>query len=424
MHRVNVGLAGFGTVGSGTYGVSTRNAELIAQRAGVELAVTRVVCRNVEAARSAVGPEVQISEDWHDIVNDPTIGIAVELMGGIEPARSYVMACIEAGKHVVTANKALLAAHGNEIFAAAQAKGVHVGFEASVAGGIPIIKVLRQGLVANRIEWLAGIINGTCNFILSKMRDEGVAFDETLALAQKLGYAEADPTFDIEGYDAAHKLTILASLAFGVPIDTSATYVEGITKLDSVDIVWAEELGYRLKLLGIARRTDAGIETRVHPTLVPSSALLANVEGVMNAVVVNGDALGTSLYYGRGAGSDPTASAVVADLTEVAQRMTCGCVDNPNFANTQTARLPMAETVSQYYIRLVLDNVDAIDAIKARFAAAGVNLQAVHQRPADDASVAIVVMTDTARECDVQAVLKAIADQARVAAVLRREDFS
>lgn len=424
MQRVNIGLAGFGTVGSGTFAVSTRNAELISQRAGVELVVTRVVCRNVDAARETVGADVQISEDWRDIVNDPSIGIAVELMGGIEPARSYVMACIEAGKHVVTANKALLAAHGNEIFAAAQAKGVHVGFEASVAGGIPIIKVLREGLVANRVQWLAGIINGTCNFILSKMRDEGVAFDETLALAQKLGYAEADPTFDIEGFDAAHKLTILASLAFGVPINTDATYVEGITKLDSVDIVWAEELGYRLKLLGIARRTEAGVETRVHPTLVPSTALLANVEGVMNAVVVNGDALGTSLYYGRGAGSEPTASAVVADLTEVAQRMACGRVNNPRFDNVQTPRLPMGATVSQYYIRLTLDNAQDVEAVKARFAAADVGLQAVHTRAADDGSVAAVVMTESAQEDNVQSVLKAMTDLAQVAAVLRREDFS
>src|SRR5574338_263282 len=318
MKPMNVGLLGIGTVGGGTFTVLRRNAEEITRRAGRPIRITAVADKNLElAGRVTAGREVRLTDDAFSVVADPDVDIVVELIGGYGVARELVLKAIENGKHVVTANKALLAVYGNEIFATAQKHGVMVAFEAAVAGGIPILKALREGLSANRIQWLAGIINGTTNFILSEMRDKGLPFAEVLKEAQALGYAEADPTFDIEGVDAAHKATLMASIAFGVPIQFDRAHIEGITKLESADIRYAEQLGYRIKLLGIAKRRQDGIELRVHPTLIPAKRLLANVEGAMNAVLVQGDAVGATLYYGKGAGAEPTASAVIADLADV-----------------------------------------------------------------------------------------------------------
>ena len=317
MKPINVGLLGIGTVGGGTFTVLKRNEEEITRRAGRPIRITTVADKNLELARSVAGEGVKLTDDAFSVVTDPEIDIVVELIGGYGIAKELVLKAIENGKHVVTANKALLAVHGNEIFAAAQKKGVMVAFEAAVAGGIPIIKALREGLSANRIQWLAGIINGTTNFILSEMRDKGLPFAEVLKEAQALGYAEADPTFDIEGVDAAHKATLMASIAFGVPVQFDKTYVEGITKLEAADIKYAEQLGYRIKLLGIARRREQGIELRVHPTLIPAKRLIANVEGSMNGIMVKSDAAGITMYYGAGAGSEQTASAVIADLVDV-----------------------------------------------------------------------------------------------------------
>jgi len=317
MKPIQVGLLGIGTVGSGTFEVLKRNQEEIQRRAGRGIEVTMVADLDVARAKSIVGANVQVVDDARQVIANPEIDIVIELIGGYGIAKQLVLEAIAAGKHVVTANKALLAVHGTEIFAAAHQKGVMVAFEAAVAGGIPIIKALREGLTANRIQWLAGIINGTTNFILSEMRDKGLAFGDVLKQAQALGYAEADPTFDIEGVDAAHKATIMSAIAFGVPVQFDKAYVEGITKLESQDIKYAEQLGYRIKLLGISKRTAAGIELRVHPCLVPAKRLIANVEGAMNAVMVQADAVGTTLYYGKGAGSEPTASAVIADLVDI-----------------------------------------------------------------------------------------------------------
>ncbi|MEF9944704.1 MAG: homoserine dehydrogenase, partial [Burkholderiaceae bacterium] len=355
MNPIKIGLAGFGTVGRGTYDVLVRNQEEIRRRAGRGIEIAAIAVRNVERARGIVGDAARVSADWQDLVNDPEIDIVVEVMGGYEPARSLVLAAIAAGKHVVTANKALLALHGNEIFAAAQKQGVMVAFESAVAGGIPIIKALREGLTANRIEWVVGIINGTSNFILSEMRAKSLPFATVLAEAQRLGYAEADPTFDIEGIDAAHKLTLLSSIAFGVPINFAAAHVEGISQLAAEDIKYAEQMGYRIKLLGITKHTAAGIELRVHPALVPMRRLLANVEGAMNAIVVKGDAVGTTLYYGAGAGAEPTASAVIADLVDVTRMHTADPEHRvPHLAfqadrMADTPLLPMGETVCSYY---------------------------------------------------------------------------
>jgi len=308
MKPIQVGLLGIGTVGSGTFNVLQRNQEEIKRRAGRGIEITMVADLDVARAQSIVGPDVKVVNDARAVIANPDIDIVIELIGGYGIAKALVLEAIAAGKHVVTANKALLAVHGTEIFAAASAKGVMVAFEAAVAGGIPIIKALREGLTANSIQWIAGIINGTTNFILSEMRDKGLDFDVVLKEAQRLGYAEADPTFDIEGVDAAHKVTLMSAIAFGIPVQFDKAYVEGITKLGSTDIKYAEQLGYRIKLLGITKRTAQGIELRVHPSLVPSKRLIANVEGAMNAVVVQGDAVGTTLYYGKGAGSEPTAS--------------------------------------------------------------------------------------------------------------------
>ncbi len=322
MKPINVGLLGIGTVGGGTFTVLERNREEISRRAGRAIAITVVADKDLVRANSIVQGRAKVIDDALKVVNDPNIDIVVELIGGTKIAKDLMLKAIENGKHVVTANKALLAQHGNEIFAAAQKKGVMVAFEAAVAGGVPIIKSLREGLAANRIEWIVGIINGTSNFILSEMREKGASFDDVLKQAQKLGYAEADPTFDIEGVDAAHKLTIMAAIGFGIPMQFSAAYTEGISKLTREDIQYAEELGYRIKLLGITKRKANGIELRVHPTLIPARRLIANVEGVMNAILVKGDAVGQTMYYGAGAGAEPTASAVVADLVDVARTTT------------------------------------------------------------------------------------------------------
>ncbi len=319
MKPIQVGLLGIGTVGSGTFNVLRRNQEEIRRRAGRGIEITMVADLDTARAKSVVGKHATVVADAREVIANPDIDIVIELIGGYGIAKALMMEAIAAGKHVVTANKALLAVHGTEIFAAAREKGVMVAFEGAVAGGIPIIKALREGLTANRIEWIAGIINGTTNFILSEMRAKGLDFDTALKAAQTLGYAEADPTFDIEGVDAAHKATIMSAIAFGIPVQFDRAHVEGITKLQAADITYAEQLGYRIKLLGITRRRDDGIELRVHPTLVPAKRLIANVEGAMNAVLVQADAVGTTMYYGKGAGSEPTASAVVADLVDITQ---------------------------------------------------------------------------------------------------------
>ena len=360
MQPMRVGLLGMGTVGRGTWIVLNRNAEEISRRAGRPIRITQIATRTPENARALLQgtDSVEVNADVDALVRRPDVDIVLELIGGIEPARSLVLQAIAQGKHVVTANKALLAAHGNEIFAAAQKAGVMVAFEAAVAGGIPIIKALREGLTANRIEWIAGIINGTSNFILSEMRRTGAPFAAVLKEAQARGYAEADPAFDVDGVDAAHKLAIMSAIAFGVPMQFDKVYTEGISKLTREDIRYAEELGYRIKLLGITRRTSAGIELRVHPTLIPATRLIANVEGVMNAVLVKGDAVGPTLYYGAGAGAEPTASAVIADLVDVTRMHTADPehrVPHLAFQPDQLSNvpfLPMGEVETSYYLRM------------------------------------------------------------------------
>jgi homoserine dehydrogenase len=382
---------GIGTVGTGTFNVLRRNQEEIKRRAGRGIEITMVADLDVARAQSIVGPGVKVVNDARAVIANPDIDIVIELIGGYGIAKQLVMEAIAAGKHVVTANKALLAVHGTEIFAAASARGVMVAFEAAVAGGIPIIKALREGLTANRIQWIAGIINGTTNFILSEMRDKGLDFDVVLKEAQRLGYAEADPTFDIEGVDAAHKVTILCSIAFGIPVQFDKAYVEGITKLGAQDIRYAEQLGYRIKLLGITKRTAKGIELRVHPSLIPTKRLIANVEGAMNAVVVNGDAVGTTLYYGKGAGSEPTASAVIADLVDIARLHTADPQNRvPHLAFQPDAMsdlrvLPMSEVVTSYYLRLrVADEPGVLAKVTGILAGAGISIDAVLQREADE----------------------------------------
>ena len=387
MKPINVGLLGVGTVGGGTCAVLRRNREEIRRRAGREIVVRMVAARDIVRARSVVGEGVSVVADPFEVVRNPDIEIVAELMGGTTLARDLVLAAIENGKHVVTANKALLALHGNEIFAAAQKQRVMVAFEAAVAGGIPIIKALREGLSANRIEWIAGIINGTSNFILSEMRDRGAGFDEVLKEAQRRGYAEADPTFDIEGIDAAHKLTILAAIGFGIPMQFSKAYTEGISRLTRQDIRYAEDLGYRIKLLGIARRAAEGIELRVHPTLMPERRLIANVEGVMNAILVKGDAVGPTLYYGAGAGAEPTASAVVADLVDVTRLHTADPEQRvPHLAFqpeslSDTPILPMEAVVTAYYLRLrVLDRPGVLADITRILADLSISIDAMMQK--------------------------------------------
>jgi len=391
MKPIQVGLLGIGVVGSGTFNVLQRNQQEIQRRAGRGIHITMVADLDVERARAAVGPDVTVVNDARAVIANPEIDIVIELIGGYGIARTLVLEAIAAGKHVVTANKALLAVHGTEIFAAASAKGVMVAFEAAVAGGIPIIKALREGLTANRIQWIAGIINGTTNFILSEMRSKGLDFAVVLKEAQRLGYAEADPTFDIEGIDAAHKATLMASIAYGIPVQFDQAYVEGITKLAPRDIQYAEQLGYRIKLLGIAKRRAEGIELRVHPSLVPSKRLIANVEGAMNAVVVHGDAVGTTLYYGKGAGSEPTASAVIADLVDVTRLHTADSAQRvPHLAFQPDAMsnlpiLPMADVVTSYYLRLrVADQAGVLARVTGILAESDINIDAVLQRSGDE----------------------------------------
>jgi homoserine dehydrogenase len=417
MKPIKVGLLGLGTVGRGTYDVLKRNQEEITRRAGRGIEIAAVAVRNVAKAREVVGPEMPISSDAEDVVRRPDIDIVVELIGGYEPARTLVLEAIDRGKHVVTANKALLAKHGNEIFEAARARGVMVAFEAAVAGGIPIIKALREGLTANRIEWIAGIINGTSNFILSEMRSKGLTFEAVLKEAQRLGYAEADPTFDVEGIDASHKLAILSSIAFGVPINIDAAYTEGISKLAAADIRYAEQLGYRIKLLGITKRTPKGIELRVHPTLVPMQRLLASVEGAMNAVLVKGDAVGTTLYYGPGAGSEPTASAVIADLVDVTRMQTAdpeNHVPHLAFQAGSIAEVPwltIDDTVTSYYFRMRVADQPGVLADITRILADGrISINALFQREPSEGEnqTDIIMLTHDAVERDVNAAIRRI----------------
>ena len=415
MDAIKVGLLGLGVVGGGTWKVLKRNAEEIARRAGRRIEVTRVAVRDVAKARALVGDAVLVGSDPYEVVRDPSIDIVVELIGGDTLARELVLEAIANGKHVVTANKALLAKHGNEVFAAASAKGVMVAFEAAVAGGIPIIKAIREGLTANRIQWVAGIINGTTNFILSEMRARGLPFETVLAEAQQLGYAEADPTFDIEGVDAAHKLTLLASLAFGIPVQFDKAYIEGISKLDSEDIRMAEQLGYRIKLLGITRKRPEGIELRVHPALVPAQSMLANVEGAMNAVLVHGDAVGQTLYYGKGAGEEPTASSVVADLVDVTRLHTADPGNRvPHLAfqpdaMADTPILPIEEVITSYYLRLsVADQPGVLADIARVLANANISIGSMVQQPSKADAAELVFLTHEAREKDINEAIKRI----------------
>ncbi len=417
MKPINVGLLGIGTVGGGTYSVLKRNAEEITRRAGRPIRISIVADKDLERIRQLTGGACRMSDDAFAVVSDPEVDIVVELIGGYGVARDLVLQAIDNGKHVVTANKALLAKHGNEIFAAAQKKGVMVAFEAAVAGGIPIIKALREGLTANRIEWIAGIINGTTNFILSEMRDQGLPFDSVLKEAQRLGYAEADPTFDVEGVDAAHKLSIMSAIAFGNSMSFDKAHIEGISKLDAADIKYAEQLGYRIKLLGITKRTAEGDELRVPPTLIPAKRLIANVEGAMNAVLVKGDAVGATLYYGKGAGAEPTASAVIADLVDVTRMHTADPEHRvPHLAfqpdaMVDLAILPIADVVSSYYLRLRVEDRPGVLADVTRILADdGISIVAMIQREPGEGEeqTDIIMLTHKTRERNIDAAIAGI----------------
>jgi homoserine dehydrogenase len=417
MKPIHVGLLGIGTVGGGTFAVLRRNQEEISRRAGRGIVIKMVADKDLGRARKLVGDAAEITDDAYKVVRNPEIDIVIELIGGTKVAKDLMLSAIDNGKHVVTANKALLAIHGNEIFLAAQKRGVMVAFEAAVAGGVPIIKALREGLTANRIEWIAGIINGTSNFILSEMREKGSGFKDVLAEAQRLGYAEADPTFDVEGVDAAHKLTIMAAIAYGIPMQFDKAYTEGISDLTKEDIRYAEELGYRIKLLGITRRTPAGIELRVHPTLIPSRRLIANVEGVMNAILVKGDAAGATLYYGAGAGAEPTASAVVADLVDVTRMHTADPEHRvPHLAfqpdqMSDTPILAMEEVETSYYLRLrVLDRPGVLADITRILADLSISIDAMVQKEPSEGEeqVDIIMLTHLTQEKNVNSAIKRI----------------
>jgi len=417
MKPIQVGLLGIGTVGGGVFTVLERNQEEIQRRAGRGIQIHTVADLDTARAEALVKGRAKVVNDAKLVVNNPEIDVVVELIGGYGIAKDLVLAAIAQGKHVVTANKALLAVHGNEIFAAAQAKGVTVAFEAAVAGGIPIIKALREGLTANRIEWIAGIINGTTNFILSEMRDKGLDFDVVLKEAQRLGYAEADPTFDIEGVDAAHKATIMSAIAFGIPMQFDKAHIEGITKLSAVDIRYAEQLGYRIKLLGITKKTQDGVELRVHPTLIPSKRLIANVEGAMNAVQVQGDAVGTTLYYGKGAGAEPTASAVIADLVDVTRLQTADPEQRvPHLAFqpgsvVNTTVMPMGEVTTSYYLRMrVADVAGVLADITRVMADHGISIDAMLQREAGDGEnqTDLIMLTHETKEKHILAAITKI----------------
>ena len=435
MKPVKIGLLGIGTVGSGTYRVLERNREEITRRAGRRIEIAWVAARNLARARDIVGPDIPVTDDVMRVARDPDIDIVVEVIGGTGVAKDAMLAAIESGKHIVTANKALLATHGNEIFAAAGKRNVIVAFEGAVSVCIPIIKALREGLTANRIEWIAGIINGTSNFILSEMRAKGLPFDEVLREAQRLGYAEADPTFDVEGVDAGHKITLLSAIGFGIPVQFDRAYVEGITQLSDRDITYAEELGYRIKLLGITRRAAGGIELRVHPTLIPAQRLIASVEGAMNAILVKGDAAGVTMYYGAGAGSEPTASAVLADVIDVTRLMESEPEERvPHLAFQPDALsavpiLPMPEVETSYYLRLrVKDQVGALADIARVLADCEISIDAMLQKgPADDdGETDIVILTHRTREGNLQRAIQGLVKLPTVQesySRIRREDL-
>ncbi len=417
MKPIHIGILGVGTVGGGTFTVLKRNSEEIARRAGRKIVVKMIADKDLQKARELAGNEAVITDNAHEVTCSPDIDIIVELIGGQTIAKELILEAIAHGKHVVTANKALLANHGTEIFAMAREKGVIVAFEAAVAGGIPIIKALREGLTANRITWIAGIINGTANFILSEMREKGLSFNDVLGQAQKLGYAEADPTYDIEGIDAAHKITLMSAIAFGIPVQFDKVYTEGITKLTGEDIRYAEELGYRIKLLGITKRVAKGIELRVHPTLIPNKRLIANVEGVMNAVVVKGDAVGATLYYGAGAGAEPTASSVIADLVDVTRMQTADPmhrVPTLSFQPDLLSDIPvisMDDVETSYYLRMqVVDKPGVMAEITRILADHHISISAMIQKEASDDSdkVSIIMLTHITIEKSVNAAIKRI----------------
>ena len=429
MDPVKVGLLGLGTVGGGTFNVLSRNAAEIARRAGRGIRVTHAAARNIDPSLLEPLSDVTLTEDAFAVVNDPAVDIVVELIGGYSPAKELVLQAMANGKHVVTANKALIALHGNDIFRAAHQQGVTVAFEAAVAGGIPIIKALREGLSANHIEWIAGIINGTGNYILTEMRDKGRAFADALAEAQALGYAEADPTFDVEGIDAAHKLTILASLAFGIPLQFAACYTEGIARVEPQDVAYAEQFGYRIKHLGVTKKTAKGVELRVHPTLIPQRRLIANVDGVMNALLVKGDAVGPTLYYGAGAGALPTASAVVADIVDVVRTLTTdpgNRVPHLAFQANELSDLPvldMEAVETAYYLRLQCsDEPGVLAAITGILGEAGISIEAVKQKemPEGTARVPLVMLTHRVLEGKMNEALKKIEALPAVAGAVTR----
>jgi homoserine dehydrogenase len=407
MKPVKIGILGLGTVGCGTISVLARNGQEIARRAGREISIIQASARDLKKKRPCATDGIKLVQDPYEVVRNPEIEVVVELIGGYEPARALVLEAIANGKHVVTANKALIAVHGNEIFAQAQKKGVMVAFEAAVAGGIPIIKSVREGLAGNRIEWIAGIINGTSNFILTEMRDKGADFGDALKEAQRLGYAEADPTFDVEGIDTAHKLTILAAIAFGIPLKFKQAYTEGITRITRMDVQYAEKLGYRLKLLGIARRANGGVELRVHPTLIPERRLIANVDGAMNAVLVKGDAVGPTMFYGAGAGAEPTASAVVADLVDVVRTLTVDPNNRvPHLAFQPDALvdlpiLPIEDVETSYYLRLhALDKPGVLAEVTRILADLNISIESILQkepRP-NEKTVPVIILTQRVRE--------------------------
>ena len=436
MKPIKIGLLGLGTVGSGTFNVLRRNQEEIMRRAGRSIEISMAAVRNVERAKDITKGQVELVTDGNLVVDNPEIDIVVELIGGTDVAKDLVLKAIANGKHVVTANKALIAKHGNEVFKAAQDKGVMVAFEAAVAGGIPIIKALREGLTANRIQWIAGIINGTTNFILSEMRDKGLDFATVLKQAQALGYAEADPTFDIEGIDAAHKLTIMASIAFGIPTQFDKAYIEGITKLEATDIEYAEQLGYRIKLLGITKRSEAGIELRVHPTLIPEKRLIANVEGAMNAVLVQGDAVGATLYYGKGAGSEPTASSVIADIVDITRLASADpehrvpyLAFQPNALSDLTV-LPIAEVHTSYYLRMrVEDKPGVLADVTKILAGFAISIDAMLQKePGEgESKTDIIMLTHQTQEKNIDAAIaqiEALASVSGKVTKLRLEELS
>ena len=405
MKTIKLGLLGLGTVGGGTLKILQDNADVLSARVPARFEVKRIAVRDLNKPRAVDTGEIALTDQPFEVVNDPDIDVVVELMGGTTLARELVLTAIANGKHIVTANKALLAEHGEEVFAAAAEQGVQVAYEAAVAGGIPIIKALREGLAANRIDWLAGIINGTGNYILTEMKQPGADFDAVLKRAQELGYAEADPTFDVEGIDAAHKLTILASLAFGIPLQFDKVYTEGISAISADDMRFADTLGYEIKHLGLAKRTEAGVSMRVHPTLVPKSVLLASVSGVMNAVMTHGDQVGPTLYYGPGAGAGPTASAVVADLVDVARGMACEADSRvPSLGLNSRANLPVLEMDAvrcACYLRFLAKDAPGVLAkFSGVLAEEGISVEHMHQEPCEDGSgdALVVLITDEVSE--------------------------